>query len=96
MSRYGHLSVGVLLNADDIRRKLAAELESRVEEELRSARIRAVAESLVQLTDGNKAITCIKLIRTAFGLGLKEAKDAYDAARESMDRMVGVQPTERW
>lgn len=33
-----------------------------------------------------KTIQCIKLIRTAFDLGLKEAKDIVDAVRNDIER----------
>ena len=85
MSRYGHLPVPVLPDVEDIRRRLTEEVEVRVAERMQAERIRATAESLVQVTDGAKKIACIRILRTAFGLDLLHAKNAYDAATARLD-----------
>ena len=86
--RYANLPLSVLPDVEVIRADLNAQVEVKVAAAMHAARIRCTAELLIQLTDGNKAITCIRIIRTAFGLGLKEAKDAYDLARESLDLAI--------
>jgi len=40
------------------------------------------------------AVACIKEIRTWTGLGLKEAKDAYDSAKSNISTKLVVRPTD--
>ena len=77
--------VTTLRTREEVRATLENELEARIAEEMKANRIAATCEELVIATQYDRVIPCIKVIRLAFGLGLKEAKDAYDAARKRLD-----------
>lgn len=57
------------------------EFERLVNEIFAKEVVRKVALAHIEATHGNRIIEGIKILRSAFNLGLKEAKDAYDAAR---------------
>lgn len=56
-----------------------------VEAEAFKRRINKVADDLVRMNNGSHRLTAIKILRTAFGIGLVEAKSAYEGAEQRVN-----------